>query len=659
MVINEINIINFGSISNKKIEFTNGFNLVLGENEKGKSTILNFIRFVFYGFSSRKSELKKYEPISGEKINGSITVCDGKNVYEISRNLNLTKSKQVSCVNKTTGEVMDKDFCDNLGENLLNKNDASFINTLFIGQGKGALSGDKEEILTKLSNITKSGDEDISYNKILSDIEEEILNLTSPRRKDSVIINLENEISHLSTKLYDAKNKREDALKKQNEIKETEILVKEKEKELTLLKEQSEISKALSLKKREKDENNNIIRLKTDIENAKEELSKIEIDKRFIEIDENEEYEFLNEKIDGYDEKKHKLKKTSTIFGVILCLFGVLCASSLVISFFASKYFMYSLCVVFGVLTVFSFVKFKKSKGKIKLLNKQNEEILNKKQEFLNKYGVENKEQYFAEKKKCENQLKEKEILNEKIRVQTENLKISTEMMQKAKDDILTNYENLDTIKVSDWEKYKNIDEINYKINVAEKELTNLMQSKIRLEVELENKDEDDVVSVFQKLENKKEELKNAKERLIILETFKKYLVLSFDELKSDFAPKLTKESEKIFSVLTNSKHNGILINEDFDAKVKISSSYLDSVYLSGATLDQLYLSVRLGIINTLGEKSYPVIFDDAFNYYDDTRLKIVLDFLKDYSKTNQIIVASCQMREAEILKDSVNIIKL
>ena len=659
MVINEINIINFGNISNKKIEFTNGFNLILGENEKGKSTILNFIRFVFYGFSGRKSELKKYEPLSGEKINGSLTVTQGKNVYEISRNLNLTKSKQVSCVNKTTGEVMDKDFCDNLGQNLLNKNDASFINTMFIGQGASRILGDKEEILTKLSNITQSGDEDISYNKILSNVDDEILNLTSPRRKDSVIVNLENEIATLNTRLFEAKTREQNKLLKQNEIKNIENEISKKEEELSEYKKQIEISKALTLKKREKDENNNIIRLKTDIDNAKDELSKIEINKRFLQIDEDEEYEFLNENTDGFDERKEKLKKTNVIFLILMVFCSVATVALGVVSIFALRYVLLSLAVIFAIGFTFSLIKYIKTNKEISLIEKETKDINLKKEAFLNKYGVQNRDEYISEKKRNENALKEKEILTEKIRLQTENLEISTGLMEKAKDDILTNYQNLDTIKVSDWEKYKNADEINTKISITENEINRLLQNKMRLEVELEAKDENDVISVMQKLETKKEDLKKANEKLNVLETFKKYLMLSFDELKSDFAPKLTSEAEKIFSMLTNEKHSDILINEDFDAKIKLASSYADSSYLSGATLDQLYLSVRLGIINTLGENNYPVIFDDAFNYYDDKRLLGVLEFLKEYSKTNQIIVASCQMREANILGNSVNTIKL
>ena len=56
MIIRKINITSFGTLSDFSAELSDGLNIISGENESGKSTILAFIRFVLYGLPSRRSE---------------------------------------------------------------------------------------------------------------------------------------------------------------------------------------------------------------------------------------------------------------------------------------------------------------------------------------------------------------------------------------------------------------------------------------------------------------------------------------------------------------------------------------------------------------------------------------------------------------------------
>ncbi len=47
MIISCIHIQSFGKINNLTLELDGGINIITGENESGKSTICNFIKFVF------------------------------------------------------------------------------------------------------------------------------------------------------------------------------------------------------------------------------------------------------------------------------------------------------------------------------------------------------------------------------------------------------------------------------------------------------------------------------------------------------------------------------------------------------------------------------------------------------------------------------------
>ncbi len=56
MVIKKINIVSFGTLRDFTAELSDGINVISGANESGKSTVLAFIRFIFYGLPSRRSE---------------------------------------------------------------------------------------------------------------------------------------------------------------------------------------------------------------------------------------------------------------------------------------------------------------------------------------------------------------------------------------------------------------------------------------------------------------------------------------------------------------------------------------------------------------------------------------------------------------------------
>ena len=109
MFINKIDISSFGKIENKTFKFDNGLNLLYGSNESGKSTIMAFVRFVFYGMKPYKSGdslsfKEKYMPWSGKAASGSLCLTDENgNKYIISRLCSSTKNK-VTVVNALTGE---------------------------------------------------------------------------------------------------------------------------------------------------------------------------------------------------------------------------------------------------------------------------------------------------------------------------------------------------------------------------------------------------------------------------------------------------------------------------------------------------------------------------------------------------------------------------
>lgn len=90
MIIKKINIVSFGTLRDFSAELSDGINIILGANESGKSTILAFIRFIFYGLPSRRSEdgvLEHDRALSWQDgvAEGSIEIECGKGSFRIER----------------------------------------------------------------------------------------------------------------------------------------------------------------------------------------------------------------------------------------------------------------------------------------------------------------------------------------------------------------------------------------------------------------------------------------------------------------------------------------------------------------------------------------------------------------------------------------------
>ncbi len=75
---------------------------------------------------------------------------------------------------------------------------------------------------------------------------------------------------------------------------------------------------------------------------------------------------------------------------------------------------------------------------------------------------------------------------------------------------------------------------------------------------------------------------------------------------------------------------------------------------LSTGTREQLYLAIRLAYITHFNEthEPLPVIMDDCFVNFDDTRARIALRTLIHWQESVQTILLSCHWRSVEALAE-------
>ena len=71
MEIKEIQIDRFGFFLNKNIKgLSSGLNIIYGPNEFGKTTLLEFIRRMLFGFPRKSSKINQYKPLNGGQAGG-------------------------------------------------------------------------------------------------------------------------------------------------------------------------------------------------------------------------------------------------------------------------------------------------------------------------------------------------------------------------------------------------------------------------------------------------------------------------------------------------------------------------------------------------------------------------------------------------------------
>ena len=153
-------------------------------------------------------------------------------------------------------------------------------------------------------------------------------------------------------------------------------------------------------------------------------------------------------------------------------------------------------------------------------------------------------------------------------------------------------------------------------------------------------------------------QLKAVQQRIGKLEETHAALCLALDtlaqarqELQRKFAPRIAGRAKELMSRMTAGRYDQLTLNEDLSllAAADREETLREILWRSDGTVDQLYAALRLAVAEELIPDA-PLVLDDAFVRFDDTRLKAVLEILKEASDRRQVILFTCQSREKKLL---------
>ncbi|MBQ9769531.1 MAG: AAA family ATPase [Clostridia bacterium] len=179
MKILSLDIAAFGKFKNYHLDLPDNMTVVFGENENGKSTVMSFIRMMFYGNTGKTSDIDKnprikYRPWDSELMAGSITFeHSGKN-YRLEREFKKSNSTdKITLIDLDTGIPASLSGSDDIGAKFFGLTDAAFERSVFLSESIPTSKNEAAngEINSRLSNAATTGNDDISFEKISSKLQ--------------------------------------------------------------------------------------------------------------------------------------------------------------------------------------------------------------------------------------------------------------------------------------------------------------------------------------------------------------------------------------------------------------------------------------------------------------------------------------------------------
>jgi uncharacterized protein YhaN len=222
------------------------------------------------------------------------------------------------------------------------------------------------------------------------------------------------------------------------------------------------------------------------------------------------------------------------------------------------------------------------------------------------------------------------------------------EITQKTKELLENESKNEDAKRINQEEKLKEIHDNEEEKAVLIKEI-----NKIENEIDSIEDITKHLSEIEEEIDFYNDKIEQNNEKIMVADLAIENINLISDYIKGDFMPLLRSAISENFSYVTGGRYSGVNIDEDMNISVVMADSTeeIDINSLSGGTLDQLYISVRLGFSSLISNnKKIPLILDDSFIQYDEERLEKSLEILDKEKNRRQIILFSCQKREKQIL---------
>ena len=157
-----------------------------------------------------------------------------------------------------------------------------------------------------------------------------------------------------------------------------------------------------------------------------------------------------------------------------------------------------------------------------------------------------------------------------------------------------------------------------------------------------------------------KRQLEKDRDRFAAYELARDTLAGASDDLRKLISPRLSAMASESMRLFSDGKYDSLGVSGNFSLTFSAGTESggtlsADSVYMSQATRDGAYLSLRVALLELLcqnTDKRPPFLFDEALVFFDEQRLTGALKLLASLAPKVQTILFSSSEREAVLLEE-------
>ena len=641
MKIKNIKVNAYGNIENKDINLEEGINIIHGANESGKSTLLNYIISIFYGISRNKdgkalSDYEKYKPWNSNEFSGRISykLEDGEK-YEIFRDFNKKNPKiyndkleDISDRFETDKKDGSKFFIEQMG---IDKQ--MYLSTVVSTQEEVRLDEKNQNMLIqKIANLAGTGEDNVSYKKALIKLQEKIRDEIGTNKTSQKPVNrIEKEIVEINNKIVETEKYRNrkyeiDAEKEQilSELKELEQQKQILQELQNSMKSEEETKNRLEIREKNRKDNiakiNELTNQKNTINAESERVQSAKNHLQDIIKGHKENIEKLNseiEKIANEKEETQEKEKPSISFIVITAVLAIalICSIILIKNYIVSG--------ILGVAIIANIVFYVINKNKQKVNKAKLREKINQEKQYKREKLENQKQQIIANVNTTEKELEKQEEEEKQVNSELSMLKGQIILLEKNNEKITEEIEqdnkaikeesNKNKQQIIEKYKDKNINDLLY-INDYQNYISKIEETinnnRIRikgLEIEYNTivPQLDEMVVLEEKREADKEKLAELREKESIINIAIENLMDAYEEMKTTITPKFTKNLSESIQKISSNKYNKVTINDENGMIIENNrGEYVEAIKLSTGTIDQLYLALRLSMIDELSKEN-------------------------------------------------------
>lgn len=659
----------YGKLDQARLDLQPGLNVICAPNEGGKSTWCRFLLAMFYGLNTRQrgdlADKNRFQPWSGSLMQGKLELSVGDKELTLSRRTQRPDAPLgvFSCAYSGTDTPVPGLDAARCGETLLGVPQSVYQRCAFIPSGSLAIDADAD-LERRISALISTGDEKISFSQVESRLKKQ-LRQRKYNRSGSIPL-LEAEIAGLRAAQQEAQTltgqlenlqqqlsqAREDqARRRQARLQVAQEALREKESCLQALPDSSDLQRI-------NQQLGAVRSLGDQVQQAQEAVSRQEsaIEAQLQELNRNPLHPMTKAQLEA--QLQIQPPAPPQVAQLLISLALGLCGGGF-LWYEIDRPQVLWLCLACAVTALAAGNFLRLLIRRIRLQQSRRREL--SRQEELRKLA----ESYLPA-------LEELEAQRALLRQKQQILSDGDRHLRTQLSDLLSQVSRWDDsvqsagdIRRFVRETAQNRDRLAQELHQAQ---TQLLQAQMS--------DADDTVTHLQqqiaqvqgRLDAGRDaqalggQISRLEEELVRQQAEYDALRLSLDALQAAnttlqnrFSPELGRRAAEIFADMTGSTWSHILLDREFHLSAESGSdpTRRSVQLLSAGTADQLYLAVRLAICEMIlpPEQNPPLILDDALLTFDDARLSTTLDYLTRLGAQRQILLFTCQGREAALLR--------